>query len=74
MAELVSSKPTAPSCPRLRGVEFPRMSYRQQKEEAVARLQELNVAGILEELLNKACRFNPDDLFGYMVSTLGVRK
>lgn len=71
MAE-VSSQPTPPGCPRLRGMEFPKIKHRQQKEEAVARFQELNVAGILEELLNKACRLNPDDLFGYMVSKLVV--
>jgi hypothetical protein len=67
MAE-VSSQLTAPSCPRARGIEFPRLKYRRQKEEAVAHLQELNVPGVLEELLNKVCRLNPDDLFGYMVS------
>lgn len=60
--------PQPPSSPRTRGIEFPAVKYGRRKEEAVARLREHNVPEILEGLLNKACKLNPDDLFGYMVS------
>lgn len=66
----VSSQPKAVSCPRSGGIEFPALKYRQQKQEAIARLREHDIPNVLEDLLNKACKLNPDDLFGYMVSTL----
>ena len=51
------------------GIDFPEVKKRQEKEEAVARLNAFKIPEVLEELLNKACRLKPDDLFGYMVNT-----
>lgn len=52
-------------------IDFPDIRYREQKEEAFANLKQHNVPQVLEDLLNKACRVKPDDLFGYMVETNG---
>lgn len=48
-------------------IDFPEIRNKAKKEEAFAQLKKHNVPEILEEVLNKACRVKPDDLFGYMV-------
>ena len=59
---------TARSQPqRATTIDFPEVRHRSRKEEAFAQLKKHNVPEILEEVLNKACRVQPDDLFGYMV-------
>lgn len=55
---------------RPRKIDFPAVRREREKEKAIARLQEHNIAEILENLLNKACKLKPDDLYGYMVRPL----
>ena len=52
---------------RPRKIDFPAVRREREKEKAIARLKEYNIAEILENLLNKACKLKPDDLYGYMV-------
>ena len=49
-------------------IDFPEIKHKSVKDEAFAQLKRLNVPEVLEEVLNKACKLKPDDLFGYMVS------
>ena len=58
------------NCQRAIGIDFPEVKQRKEKEEAVARLKTLKIPEVLEELLNKACRLKPDDLFGYLVNII----
>lgn len=64
----VSSSKVVTTHPRSTGIDFPEIKRKNEKEEAIAHLQELHIPEILEELLNKACKVKPDDVFGYMVS------
>lgn len=62
----VSSSKVVTTHPRSTGIDFPEIKRKNEKEEAIAHLQELHIPEILEELLNKACKVKPDDVFGYM--------